>query len=263
MDTRIEVASITLATLLAAILFAIAMDRLSSKLTGPRRLSLALLLALLSLPGFAFCTYYLHILPEMEWLYQLRSYRGSGLWLAVPLAAVVSWNAFLYRPFALLLYASAIITVALPYAKPLLRPLDQSLLHDQWLGSACLQSTESTCGPASAATVCRILHRNDISESLLAHSAWSSASGTEAWYLAQALRKQGLSAEFQFQRFPTNPDLPGILGVRLGHCGHFIAILRRDGDQWTIADPLVGEETVSLQELKRRYSISSFFLHIH
>jgi ABC-type Fe3+ transport system permease subunit len=154
MGTRIEVAIAALATLLTAILCAITVARLSSKLIEPRRIGLALLLSVLSIPGFAFSIYYLHILPEMEWLYQLRSFRCSGLWLAVPLAAVVSWNAFLYRPFALLLYASALITVALPYAKPFLRPLDQSLLHDPWQDSACLQSTESTCGPASAATIC-------------------------------------------------------------------------------------------------------------
>gem|GEM_PF-6856600 len=73
----------------------------------------------------------------------------------------------------------------------------------------------------------------------------------------------GLPAEFQFNRFPSKPNFPGILGVKLGTVGHFIASLGREGDQLTIADPLVGQEIVTLQELKRPYSISGFFLQIH
>ena len=263
MSTRIEATLVALATLLTAILLAIAVDRLCSTLGWKRRLGLALALSLLSIPGLSFCIYYLHVLPETEWLYQLRSLRGSELWLAIPLPAVVAWSLFATRPFVLFCYALAVGTIAVPFAKPLFRPIDSRLLSDQWKDSACLQSTESTCGPASATTIARFLHRDGISESLLARAAWSSSSGTEAWNLARALRKAGLSAEFQFNRFPSKANFPGILGVKLGTVGHFIAILGREGDQWTIADPLVGQEIVTLQELKRRYSISGFFLHIH
>ncbi|MEI7928422.1 MAG: hypothetical protein WCH40_07720 [Verrucomicrobiales bacterium] len=58
---------------------AIAVDRLCSKLGWKRRLGLALALSILSIPGLSFCIYHLHVLPEMEWLYQLRSLCGSEL----------------------------------------------------------------------------------------------------------------------------------------------------------------------------------------
>gem|GEM_PF-5042923 len=79
MSARVEEALTALATLLAANLLAIAFDRLCSKLGWKRRLGLALALSILSIPGLSFCIYHLHVLPEMEWLYQLRSLCGSEL----------------------------------------------------------------------------------------------------------------------------------------------------------------------------------------
>jgi hypothetical protein len=262
MNPQVAAMVTALGVMVAAIFLAIIVDRFGRRLNSKRRLVLALSLSLLSLPGLLFGVYYLHVLPEWQWFYELRSLRASELWLVLPLAAAVAWSQFLKRPLVLVSYAGAFCAIFIPFAKPILRPLDRSLLRDQWEKNACLQSTESTCGPSSAATILRRLGHMEASEVILSRQAMSSASGTEAWHLARAIRAHGASAEFQFGRFPETSDLPGILGVRLGSIGHFIAIVRRDGDRWVICDPLVSEEIVTTAELDRRYRISDFFLHI-
>ena len=262
-STRLEAILALVLVLFAALFVARITEHICRRIEWKPRLGLTLILSILSLPGLLYCLYYLHLLPEMEWFYQLRSLRGSELWLAIPLSAVVAWSNFATRPFVLFFYALAVGALVVPFAKPLSRPLDPVEFRDQWNGNACLQSTESTCGPASAATVIRYLGKKGVTETSLAINAKSTTSGTEAWYLARELRRRGYVAEFQFNSFPNKISFPGILGVRLGTLGHFIAVLKHEGDQWTIADPLVGQEIVTLQELKRRYSISGFFLHIH
>jgi len=262
MSTRTEVTIRALTIVVIAILLANAVDRGSARLQPRGRRIVAIALSLASLPALSFCFYYVHLLPEMQWLYRLRASPASDLALAIPLVAIVAWRTLLPRPVVVGGYAVAIALVEIPFAKPIVRPLDVSQLVDAWRGEACLQSTPSTCGPASAATVIRFLGRGPLRESTLAREAWSSASGTEAWYLARALRSHGYTAEFQFNRFPDGITLPGILGVKLDGFGHFIAVLARDDNRWTIADPLVGQEVVTATELTARYRLSGFFMHI-
>lgn len=262
MPPRMAVLIVALGVLMAAILLAILSERFCRRLNSTQRLGLALGLSTLSLPGLLFSVHYLHVLPEWQWFYELRSLRASELLLAIPLPAAVAWSRFLNRPLVLASYAAAVCMLFIPFAKPILRPLDRSQLRDQWKESACLQSTESTCGPSSAATILRRLGHLEVSEASLSEQAWTTSSGTEAWYLARSIRKHGARTEFQFDRFPGKVDLPGILGVRLGSIGHFIAVLRHEGDRWVICDPLIGKETVSLKELERRYHFTGFFLHV-
>jgi hypothetical protein len=262
MNPRLSVMLTASGVLVTAILLAIVVECFGRRLNPTQRLILALGLSVLSLPALLFGVYYLHVLPEWQWLYEWRSLRASELWLVLPLSAAVAWSDFLKRPLVLASYAGAVGAALVPFAKPILRPLDRSQLRDQWENDACLQSTESTCGPSSAATILRRLGHREANEAILSRQAMSSASGTEAWYLARSIRYQGAHAEFQFGRFPEKVDLPGILGVRLGSIGHFIAVIRRDGDRWVICDPLIGEESVTTAELHRRYQVSDFFLHI-
>jgi len=41
-------------------------------------------LSLMSVPALLFSAHYLHRLPEMQWLYELRSLKGSEILLAIP-----------------------------------------------------------------------------------------------------------------------------------------------------------------------------------
>ncbi|MFD0894059.1 hypothetical protein KBB96_03040 [Luteolibacter ambystomatis] len=244
-----------------ALLLARRIGLLAQRARKPWRLGIALVLTLLSLPSLWFSVYYLHILPETKLLYDLRAQPLSEWWLAFFLPAAVSWSAFIPRPLAVASYGLAIAAMLPPFLKPIRRPLDQSRLIEQWIGDSCIQSTESTCGPASSATVLRFLGDKTATEKDLARRAWSTSSGTEAWHLARALRRRGRTVDFEFNGLPSPDHLPGVLGVNVTGNGHFIALLKCEGDLWTIADPLSGMEVISRQDLEKR-EISPFFMRI-
>lgn len=159
-------------------------------------------------------------------------------------------------------YAFALVATAAPFLKPVLRPLDTSGMTPNWNGTACLQSSESTCGPASATTILHLLGDTQATEKDIARRAWTSASGTEAWHLARVLRARHRTVTFEFSGLPAPDHLPGILGVKTAGCGHFVALLSSDGDNWTIADPLEGEAILTRQDLERRFQITPFFMGI-
>jgi hypothetical protein len=220
------------------------------------------ILGICGIPAVLFAVYYLHVLPERAWFYELRSWRGSEF-LAVPLGATAGClAAMLPRKFVPVILLLSIACAAVPYVKPLLVPLPSTAIHDQWDGSACLQSTPSTCGPASTATILSSLGC-PASEKEVARKAFTYAGGTEAWYLARYVRSQGLKARFDFRpELPADLKLPAMIGVKLGGFGHFIPVLSREGDILTIADPLHGMETISLADLKKRCQPTGFHLSI-
>jgi ABC-type bacteriocin/lantibiotic exporter with double-glycine peptidase domain len=102
-----------------------------------------------------------------------------------------------------------------------------------------------------------------VTESQLAREAHSYAGGTEAWYLARAVRALGCDARFRFASgFDPEIPFPAVAGVRLGPDGHFIAILSREGDRFRIGDPLTGREVLSRSELLEHYNFTGFYMAI-
>lgn len=214
--------------------------------------------ALLAIPSVLFAVYYLHILPESAWFYNLRSWRGSELLVIFLGCATGTIASILPRVLLVLPLCVLIVLAMVPYAKPLLGPLADSDLKERWQGNVCLQSTSSTCGPASVCTILRHLG-SDASEREAARAAFTSASGTEAWYLARYVRGKGLLARFDFRRtFSLSAGLPAVVGVRIGGAGHFIAVLEVNGDQVTFADPLIGGERLSVSQFQKRYDPTGF-----
>jgi len=214
------------------------------------------------IPAFLFTVYYSHILPEWAWFYELRSWHGSEFF-ATPLGAAAGILATLLpRKATGMVLLLTITTVSIPHIKPLLAPLPPGQIVDEWDGDACLQSTPSSCGPASIATILRQLGRPS-SERTIAGKSFTYQGGTEAWYLARHVRSLGLDARFDFRTgLPEEIKLPALVGVRLAGFGHFIAVLSRKGDLLTVADPLHGKETISLTELEKRCRLTGFHLSI-
>lgn len=245
----------------ALLVFAITY-RYSARWKMSQRILAALPLLLLSLPALGFTLYYLHILPEKAWFYELRSWRGSEF-LVVSVGALVAVLASLFPRWLLSLWLVLLGgVVAVPFAKPFLAPLPGSDIHDQWNGNVCLQSTASTCGPACTATILRRLGVFT-TERQVALASYSYLGGTEAWYLARFIRSQGLTARFEFRPgFDPSVPFPAVAGVRVGAGGHFIAILSRAGDDCLIADPLYGEKKCPLAELTQRYDFTGFYLTV-
>jgi ABC-type bacteriocin/lantibiotic exporter with double-glycine peptidase domain len=141
-----------------------------------------------------------------------------------------------------------------------LRP-DWNNFEDRWSENVCLQNSESSCGPASAATLLRFFDK-PASEKQIAEESFTSRRGTENWYLIRTIRRHGLEAKYLIHQ-PGDLDLPfpAIVGVRLGGnggAGHFIAVLAKEGKDFVIGDPLIGREILSAHELLERYYFTGF-----
>jgi hypothetical protein len=218
--------------------------------------------ALLATPSVLFAIYYLHVLPERAWFYTLRSWSGTEF-LVVFLGCAAAAAASLLPRLLLVVPLFAMVALAVvPYVKPLIGPLSDSEFYEHQRGDICLQSTPSTCGPASVTTILWRLGAQT-SERATARAAFSYAGGTEAWYLARYVRSKGFTPRFDFRRtFSPSVGLPAVVGVRLGSVGHFIAVLDISGDQVTFADPLSGQERIPLSQFQRRYQFTGFHMVI-
>jgi hypothetical protein len=240
-------------------------------ITSPgQRRAFVLGAVVLAAPAVLFCAYYTKLLGEPVWLYEFRSLPGTEL-SAAGVGLIAGFFQRLrhehprvkrqVRTFTVPAFVAA--TIVVPYLKPILLPLDRSRLREKWKDGICLQSTSSTCGPASAATIVRALG-GSATEAELARDSLTYAGGTENWYLARALRKRGFHPAFELVaanagRFPT----PSVAGVKMaGGAGHFIALLGHDGTRYVASDPLSGRFTATHAELTSDYHFTGFFLVI-
>lgn len=257
--------------LLAAAFFLFGKSLAGKQFSGTARDSLFSAMILLSAPGFLYAVYYLKVLGQPIWLYRWRSLPftelaagGAGLFAGYAQGAFVG-RIKLSRVgnkvfFPLILF----LVLAAPYLKPIARPLDAKSIRDVWSDGVCLQSTPSTCGPASAATLMRAIGKT-VSEKELAMEAFTSATGTEIWYLARALRRHGATVDYFLDRpQPDQLRYPAIAGVRLAAdgngSGHFIAILDKQAENYIVVDPMLGRLLLSAKDLQASYYFTGFFL---
>jgi predicted double-glycine peptidase len=217
---------------------------------------------LLSIPSLSSAVYYLHVLPEWAWFYTLRSWSGTEF-LAIFLGCAAGAAATLLPRLLLGVPLFVLMAVAVvPYIKPLIWPIPVDQLQERLSGDTCIQSTGSTCGPASVCTILKHLG-GDPSERAAARAAYSYVGGTEAWYLARYVRSEGFVPRFDFREtFSPSVGLPAMVGVRVGGLGHFIAVLAVTGDMVTFADPMRGEEHLPLHQFQHRYEFTGFHMVI-
>lgn len=256
--------------LLTTLLFWLGMVAEKRLTSSSRRLFFLLGSLALAAPGFLFAAYYTKLLGEPIWLYRFRAVPGTEL-TASGLGLLAGFfhqarhkSTLLKKQFRTWTVPAILVVVTVaPYFKPLIRPLDRSQLTEQWKDGVCLQSTPSTCGPASAATIAKSLGK-DVTEAELALESFTYAGGTENWYLVRALRKRGFEVEFNptaidAPEFPT----PAIAGVKLPQgTGHFIALIGKENSNYVGNDPLTGRFTATFAELKSNYQFTGFFLVI-
>lgn len=227
-----------------------------------------------ALPALLFVAYYSHPFDRAIWFYELRALPYSELsaaglgWTAGMAAGQLERAGFRNRSRAFvrtlqgMLLFCLLMLLCVPYAKPLIAPL-RRILPARWSNGVCIQSTASTCGPASAATLLAFWGRT-ASERALAQECFTYGGGTENWYLARALRKRGLQAHYVIQA-PAQTDLPfpSIAGTEYhgrGGSGHFIVILGRQQGRYLIGDPLVGRLLLTPEEMRTQYYMTGFFL---
>jgi hypothetical protein len=219
-----------------------------------------LLMAVLSFPACVMALYYLHVLPEWAWFYTFRSWPGSEF-CVVPLgAASALFATWLPRVLLVLPLGGFLGASLVPYLKPVLWRIEEKDFADHWEEGVCRQSTFSTCGPASLATILR-RHGVEVTEREIAQSAHSYQGGTEAWYLARYARARGMKTRFVLhESFDPDVEFPAIVGVKNGTSGHFIAVLGCADGRVTVADLLYGRETLSFDEFHERYRSTGFHL---
>lgn len=257
--------------LIALVLFTVGIA--ASHRTKEVSFSFLCVLGLISaLPGIVFAAYYLRIFVEPVWLYQFRSApftelsAGGAGFLPGLLHGRFSADKQ-FRRIAGGWFFPGILAIGLfvPYLKPMLRPPEWSQFRDRWSNNVCLQTSESSCGPACAATLLRQFGKT-ATEKEIAMASFTSLNGTENWYLARALRARGLAVQFVLVREANQPwPYPAIAGVRLpgmGKTGHFITILGRVGDNYMIGDPITGKSVQSQSELRGSYDFTGFFMVI-
>lgn len=241
--------------------------RLTLRLSKPLHWGVTLLGVLSAIPAFLSAAYYLHFFDNLVWYYEFRALEFGELLacgLGVLGGAVSGWARRSERLRKMVGRLSVPLVVAsllaIPFLKPILSPL--GTVGELWSGTACLQTTEATCGPCATASLLR-LHGLSASEADLAAEARTSSRSTEVWYLIRAMRKRGLTVDVEIMRAqPAVMPNQGLAGVRLGGPtgpGHFVAILSRQGDQYEIADPLRGTALTPLSALQEQYYFTGFF----
>jgi predicted double-glycine peptidase len=132
----------------------------------------------------------------------------------------------------------------------------------------CLQTTEYTCGPASAVTALRKLGLPAEEGQLAIQSCTSEQEGTPIDMLEDALNRQyaaeGLSA--QGRVFKSIDDLRSagltLAVVKYGFLvDHWVTVLEVTDTEVVIADPLAGLDRQSYEEFAKRWRYEGIVLH--
>jgi hypothetical protein len=254
---------------LALGLYALGINLVRRWRSAPARMAVLLLGLVLALPAVIYSLYYLKLYEDAAWLLGLRwaplaEYYAAGLGLLA--GAVAGWlpesraARFIKHSSILPLM---VLWLAVPYFKPLLMPITWFPMKDVWQDGVCMQSTGSTCGPASAAT---LLHAYgiEVTEAELAKLSWTSMTSTENWHLARTLRRFGSVRYVLTRPNPERLPCPSIAGTRLhgpGGPGHFITILEEHDGRYVIGDPMTGRQTITAYD-HRPYQFTGFFIVI-
>lgn len=229
------------------------------------KFAISLLWFVLGVPGFLLPLYYLHWFDNATWFYEFRSLpfteltaAGAGLF-AGALAELVVGPKLVSRLFLVVVLCLGIIA---PYMKPVLAPVATRRFSDRWQDGVCMQSTPSSCGAASAATVFRALGMN-LRELDIARECFTYLGGTENWYISRAFRRRGCMVKYRIEEgFPSDLRTPAIGGVRIGGVGHFIAIVDNANGVYVTGDPLVGRQDVPAGHIRKKFAFTGFFMEI-
>ncbi len=237
--------------------------RLSKRMfINTQRWLMGVLFFVLCLPALSFILYYAHILGEPLWYIEFRSIDYIEVLSAM-------WGLFFGFVFAgkpmnkylrLQWPVICIVFIFIPFAKSWLMPPEilGTVMQDNWDNGVCMQTTHSTCGPASLATVMNG-YKIPVTERQLAIGCYTAVSGTEIWYIIRYARNHGMRVNIQIERDIQQVSVPAILGVRISKIyGHFIVLLDNRNGNLVIGDPAVGRRNYSIKDFKKRYGFNGF-----
>lgn len=207
--------------------------------------------------------HYVHILDEQIWYYQFRSIQHIELLSGLVLSLYgFTFFYFRNRSIQVLSLLGTTLLCVLPFIKPSFSILFPGNYTDNWDKKVCKQTTPSSCGPASVATI--LYHYGKkVSEEEVAKQCYTYSGGTESWYLARYVHSLGFKTEFkQLKHVHETVKAPSLIGVKLGFYGHFIPVIPLEGNKLLIGDPLVGQRIFSRSEFKEQYIFTGWCLEV-
>lgn len=210
-----------------------------------------------------------------NWMPVLLSF-AAGLARATP--GLDRWR----RPFTVTaLLLMAFVHLILPVGRPMIAPV-QTGTRALWKGSVCLQSHESTCGAAAAAT---LLTMNGIpaTERQMIDACLTSEHGTEPLGVFRGLNVGVRGYQSHAKIASRDPgdwvgkgELPNValirfddFGPRSGSTrwllgprgeGHAIVVVGFEDGRWLLADPAVGLIRWSDADFRKRFTGDAIFL---
>ncbi|HEX2951469.1 MAG TPA: cysteine peptidase family C39 domain-containing protein [Armatimonadota bacterium] len=226
---------------------------------GKKRWGMGILLAILCLPALSFNLYYAHLAIEPWWYVIFRSVSGIetlaacwGMFWGFACTRITSGQASIIRVAChTIALTCTVLFIAVPFLKPIMNPVEEyHHLKNRWKGNVCLQTSGSTCGPASMATIFAFYGMTK-NEREIAEACYTSYTGTELWYLLRYAKQHGLQITYlQPCRLPDIPA-PALLGTTAilsdgpVQSGHFITLLGKMGNGYIIADPENGSRVLT------------------
>jgi predicted double-glycine peptidase len=228
---------------------------------------------------------------SLQWRLPVAMVTSNVECLAIGLAAGAiayhrPWQRWRRWGWASLLLILAFGTLTYPVLRPMLAPakVDPTGL---WRDGVCIQTAPQSCSAAAAVTLLQ-LEGIDASESILARACLTDDRGTTTVGLSRGLqrvaRSQGREARgerWDFdafrQSFASRPALVNVIyaspsgggGSRAAwwrrygaaDAGHSVVLLGRLANgQWLVADPAIGKDLWSDEELASRWTGEVFFL---
>lgn len=226
----------------------------------------AIVSSVLAVPWLLFALDYRYAVDIGAWFYEFRALSASELAAAAAgllfgfihrRIAGASWRSrIVVKWFFTLLFFAVLLS---PYVNLVLSPVRYEDLSDRWSEGVCVQNSESTCGPCALATLLR-LYGHRASEREMAREVYSDSGGTLPHHMLRALRRRGIPVRLIIHRGPpASIAYPSIATVKLPELAdikHFIVVLDRNGDSYTIGDPLLGRVRLSLQDMRREYKFA-------
>lgn len=206
----------------------------------------------------------LAFVPPTAWLAS-----GSVRWISLTFAAAMTLGALSARVVvasqrrALLLLAGVVIVRAgtLPFLGPLFSAAELRSMNTHFDSEGvCLQSTSYNCGPAAAVTALRRLgyhaEEGEIGLRCKTDAFSGTADDTLAAFLKERYGPDGLVVERRFlnsiEELRSWPAAIAVIRYNF-FVDHYVAILRFDGDNVIVGDPLSGQETLPVAEFEKSW----------
>ncbi|PHR33287.1 MAG: peptidase C39 [Fluviicola sp.] len=212
---------------------------------------------LFAIPGLSMVTYYMHLIESPNWYITFRAIPGiecMNSLIGLFLGMIISNKKFLALSFSIFL-------VIIPYAKPIVRPININS-ETKWIDDVCIQSTYASCGPSSLATILKAKNINT-TEREIAANAFTCSSGTEIWYLLRYATKKGLNFSCNQIHEIEQVKTPCIIGTEISNIGHFITVLEKNKDEYIIGDPLIGRIKLTKKQFNQKYLLDGLMIHFH